>query len=264
MFARKEYDELSVFEPEALVREARRQKDLAEKSAPDICVLDPDGDIADHLVSEGVAEEDPTWPGYHTSMYRFPLGGEEVGLIPHAVGASFAVLVVEQLAAVGCEYVVSVTSAGQVTDAGETPYFVLIDRALRDEGTSHHYAPPERYAEPSEELIDVVEEECGDVEPTVHRGGSWTTDAPFRETDSAIEHARSEGVLAVEMEASALYALAEVRDIDVVCFAHVTNEMGRAEEDFEKGQDWGSKDALKMVDAARRAFRRGPTIRIAR
>ena len=58
-----------------------------------------------------------------------------------SISAPFAVLVAEQLFASGCRLVISVTSAGQITPIGPTPYFVLIDRALRDEGTSYHYLP---------------------------------------------------------------------------------------------------------------------------
>jgi len=67
---------------------------------------------------------------------------ERFGIIGCAVGASFAVLLAEQLLVSGCRLLVSVTSAGQIVPQGPPPYFVLIDRALRDEGTSYHYLPP--------------------------------------------------------------------------------------------------------------------------
>jgi len=250
------YDTPSVFQPEALLEGARRQKKLPETDVPDVCVLDPDGDVVDHLVSTDEAERDPNWPGYHTDLYRFDRCGAEHGIVGCAVGAPFAVLVAEQLFASGCELLVSVTSSGQITSRGETPYFVLIDRALRDEGTSYHYAPPSRYADADESLIDTVEDACENVPHTVHRGATWTTDAPFHETEEAIEDARTDGVLGVGMEASALYTFANVRDEDVVCFAHVTNEMGTSDDEFEKGEESGTEDALGVVDAARRGWGR--------
>jgi uridine phosphorylase len=81
----------------------------------------------------------------------------------------------------------------------------------------------------------------------VYRGATWTTDAPFRETALAIEQAHLEGILAVEMEAAALYAFAQARRKPVVCFAHVTNQIGNIEGDFEKGQDDGSQAILQVV-----------------
>ena len=89
----------------------------------------------------------------------------------------------------------------------------------------------------------------------VIRGAAWTTDAPFRETAEAIESATARGCLAVEMEAAALYAFAHARARPVVCFAHVTNQMGQIEGDFEKGLADGATHSLEVLAAAARAWR---------
>jgi len=86
------------------------------------------------VAATGAAQKDETWPGYHTDLYRFERNGEEFGIVGRAVGASFAVLVAEQLFAAGCEFLVSVTSSGRIVPKDAPPYFVLIERALRDEG----------------------------------------------------------------------------------------------------------------------------------
>ena len=77
---------------------------------------------------------------------------------------------------------------------------------------------------------------------------SWTTDAPFRETAEAIEAARAKGILAVEMEAAALYTFARVKGVRVLCLAHVTNTMGQTGADFEKGEADGTSDALAVLE----------------
>lgn len=251
----KAFDERSVFSPGRLLEIAREQKGLADRSVPEVCILDPDGDIVRHLRAEGTASPDETWPGYHTDLYRFDRNGQEFGIVGCAVGAPFAVLVAEQLFADGCRFLVSVTSSGQIVPEDDPPYFVLIDRALRDEGTSHHYRAPQSYARLESSLRERIEEACSAVSPPVYTGGSWTTDAPFRETETAIERARSADLLAVEMEAAGLYTFASVREQPVVCFAHVTNRMGAAEDDFEKGAGHGSQDALDVIDAAVRGWR---------
>lgn len=257
LFTAKTYDESSVFDPNALLSEARRQKELPDEPVPEICILDPDGDIVRQLRETGQAERDSTWPGYHTDLYRFERNGQTYGIIGCAVGASFAVLVAEQLFAAGCEFLLSITSSGQIQPREDPPYFVLIERALRDEGTSHHYREPDQYATLDSDLCSAVEQECAAVSRPVYTGATWTTDAPFRETETAIEQAQAENILAVEMEAAALYTFATVRDRPVVCFAHVTNQMGQAEEDFEKGEANGSKSALEVIDAATAAWRSG-------
>jgi uridine phosphorylase len=163
------------------------------------------------------------------------------------VGASFAVLVAEELFASGCRLLVSLTSAGQITPAGPPPYFVVIDRALRDEGTSYHYAPPAEFAEADPELVKRAAAALAEKGPRTVVGASWTTDAPFRETVEAIGAARSKGILAVEMEAAALYTFARAAGVAVLCLAHVTNTMGLAGNDFEKGEADGTRDALDAL-----------------
>ena len=250
----KHHGAASEFTPENLLREARRQKGLPKATVPPICVLDPDGDIVRYLRVTGRARLDETWACYHSELYRFAHAGCEFGVVGCAVGASYAVLVAEQMFASGCELLVSITSSGQIAPLGRPPYFILIEKALRDEGTSYHYLPPAEYAEADGQLIDAIWPSLSVLVERVERGGAWTTDAPFRETAAAIAAARAKGLLAVEMEASALYAFARARHRPVVCFAHVTNQMAREEGDFEKGEENGATAAIELIGAIGRAW----------
>ena len=120
------------------MREARRQKDV------------PDAPCA--------ARRNLGLLSHHSTMDRFDDGGREYGIVGCAVGAPYAVLVAEQLFASGCRLLLSVTSSGQVTTLGPPPYFILIERALRDEGTSYHYLPAgSEYAETDPAPLSVVE-----------------------------------------------------------------------------------------------------------
>src|SRR6266550_3576360 len=152
----KDTSAASVFLPAALLREARRQKHLVVADVPPVCILDPDGDIVRWLRQRGEAQPFEQWPCYHTRLDIFTLAGQTVGIVGYAVGAPFAVLVAEQLFASGCRLLLSLTSAGQIVPAGPTPYFVIIDRALRDEGTSYHYSEPSDYGEADPELISLA------------------------------------------------------------------------------------------------------------
>ena len=122
-------------------------------------------------------------------------------------------------------------------------------RALRDEGTSYHYAAPAEFADAELNLVNAAAAAARDAGLAAHVGASWTTDAPFRETAAAIEWARGMGALAVEMEAAALYAFARAAGVAVLCLAHVTNTMGRTERDFEKGEANGTAEALAVLTA---------------
>ena len=255
ILANKHYDAPSAFTPESLLREARRQKGLANSSVPAVCILDPDGDLVRRLTEEGRAARDPNWACYHTELHRFFEAGLEFGMVGCAVGAAFAVLIAEELFASGCRFLVSMTSAGQLVPLRPTPYFILIDRALRDEGTSYHYAAQSEFSTIDDALLTMTQGAFDGLEAPVLQGATWTTDAPFRETAEAISAMREKELLAVEMEAAALYAFAQARMKPVLCFAHVTNQMGRVEGDFEKGEADGTADALSVIVAAAQRFR---------
>jgi uridine phosphorylase len=156
----------------------------------------------------------------------------------------------------GCRLLINITSAGQISNLQAPPYFILVDRALRDEGTSYHYLAPSDYSDAPTALLDDLVGAFDDLDLDVLQGPTWTTDAPFRETNQAIEAMRARGLLAVEMENAALYAFAQARNKAVVCFAHVTNQMGQIEGDFEKGDADGTTDALKVIVATARRLRR--------
>ena len=250
----KHFDQPSIFSPENLLREARRQNSIPDGKIPDICILDPDGDLVRKLRTDKIAVRNPFWACYHSELFNFVYEEVEFGIVGCAVGASFAVLVTEELFSSGCKLVISVTSAGQILPKRNPPYFILIERALRDEGTSYHYLPPSKYAHIQNNLIDLLKDEHEPSSVPIERGSTWTTDAPFREIQEAIDFAKSEGILAVEMEAAALYAFAEAQKKSVICFALVTNQMGNKEQDFEKGDNRGSTETLKLISKVARGL----------
>lgn len=253
----KAYEQSSVFIPENLLREARRQNSIPIGEVPSICVLDPDGDIVENLLARNRARPNEFWACYHTKMYDFELDEMALGIIGYTVGAPFAVLVAEELFASGCQLLINITSSGQIVPKERPPFFVLIEKALRDEGTSYHYVPSSDFSTIDNELLDLLDGAFSNLPTPVYRGATWTTDAPFRETEHAINQAKHLDILAVEMEAAALYAFARARSRPVICFAHVTNQMGKVEGDFEKGEEDGSRSALQLIAATAKAWQGG-------
>jgi len=252
----KDFSATSEFDPANLLREGRRQRGLPTVPVPEVCLLDPDGDIVRYLRDSGRGQIHPGWACYHTEMWTVEVDGIVMGVVGMAVGASFAVLIAEQLAASGAAVLISITSAGCLSPELSVPCFVLIERALRDEGTSHHYLPPATWSSLNPALLAAMTDAFDHLSEPVLTGASWTTDAPYRETAVAIAHAQQLGADCVEMEAAGLYAYAAARGAAVVCFAHVTNTMATDGDDFEKGADAGVHDALAVAAAAARALSR--------
>lgn len=255
LLANKALEAPSVFLPENLLREGRRQRGRTSEAVPEICILDPDGDIVRFLTREGLATDHAGWGCYHTELWVFDLDGRQAGVVGCAVGAPFAVLIAEQLFASGCSLLISVTSAGMINEMGEAPYFVVLRRSLRDEGTSMHYTEPSTWSTAPGHLVAALEGQLTGLSQPVHFGDSWTTDAPYRETDVAIAASREMGVAAVEMEAAALYAFAAARSAEVICVAHVTNSMATEGDDFEKGEADGAHAALAVAARIGRVLR---------
>ncbi len=96
------YADEPVFLASNMLEAARIQKGLFPLKVPAGCLLDFDGELVDFLVTSGKAKLEPAWPCFHTRLYRWEVDGAEYGIIGGTVGASFAVLVAEELFALGC------------------------------------------------------------------------------------------------------------------------------------------------------------------
>ena len=152
--------------------------------------------------------------------------GEGVGVVEgFGIGAPVAALVLEELATLGARRFINIGIAGALPTELNFGDLVLCTSALRDEGLSHHYLPPERYAYPSEALTARLRAVLVGRGVTFREGPAWTVDAIFRETlDEAIAY-RDEGVLCVEMEASALFVVGGVRDVEVASLVTISDHL---------------------------------------
>ncbi len=250
-------NEASVFTAESLVAAVRAQRGLPARAVPLVCVLDFDGDLSDWLATTGKSRPCETWACFHTSMQQVDFDGDSAGVVARTIGGPYAVLVTEQLLVSGAEVIVGLTSAGRVLDATPLPSLVVPTRALRDEGTSLHYLPPGRFAEAPGELQKLLAAELAGVGLPVIEGPVWTTDAPYRETAGQLHRHARDGILAVEMQAASLFALASARDAAIGIVAHLTNGADHAGADFDKGDHELSFEILRRIVRAGYRLRPG-------
>jgi uridine phosphorylase len=152
----------------------------------------------------GGAEDAPPLPG--------ALGGkldERIGVYHAFFGAPAAGMLMEALIASGVERFVMAGQAGAISPRCEIGDLFLPTWGVREEGTSYHYVGPEVVCHPSQDLLGVIRRWLDGV--ALVEGGVWTTDAPFRETPDKVEKLAKREVLAVEMECTALMAIARYR-----------------------------------------------------
>jgi uridine phosphorylase len=139
--------------------------------------------------------------------------GRVVVLTGFGLGAPIVAAQAEELIALGATRLVSIALAGGIQPSVSPGSMVLVDAALRDEGTSHHYLPPGTEVRADVALTDRLADGLNRAGVTFTRGRTWSTDAPYRETrEEALQH-QAGGVLVVDMEMAALFAVAQVRGV---------------------------------------------------
>jgi len=250
-------DAESVFTPDALLEAVRTERNLAAGRAPEVCVLEFDGDLTDWLAATGRAKRWAPWACFHTSMETVEVDGEPAGVVARTIGGPYAVLVAEQLAASGARLILGLTSAGQVSPGLSIPSLVVPTKAVRDEGTSYHYLPAAESVDGDADLAALLREELAGLGLPVASGTVWTTDAPYRETAVQMERYAKDGVLAVEMQAASLFAFGAARQVRCGMVAHVTNGINQpSSSQFDKGtHEFGLEILRAMTRAGRRRLR---------
>ena len=131
------------------------------------------------------------------------------------IGAPAVVNMMEELVALGAKKFISIGEAGNLQKHIKIGDIVVCNRAIRDEGTSHHYLKYSKYSYPSKDLTEKIKLAFQKYKIKYFTGTSWSQDAPYRETVKEVEHYQKEGVATVEMEASAIFALGKYRKVDV-------------------------------------------------
>jgi uridine phosphorylase len=165
-----------------------------------------------------MALEGETTQEIEVARFKITLLGEDGALgvcTGFGTGAPAVVGLLELLIALGVGSFVNIGTAGALAPAARIGDLVVCDRAIRDEGVSHHYLPPEKYAYPSSALTARLAERLRARGQEPHLGASWTIDAPYRETVAEARQYQQEGALTVEMEASALFAVAQLRGVEM-------------------------------------------------
>lgn len=150
-----------------------------------------------------------------------------------AVGASNSVIMLESLIANGAKRVIAVGCCGSLQPNLEIGELVVPIEAVSEEGVSAHYRPDLYPPVASYELVEIIEKLAGRKGWNIRKGAVWTTDAPYRETHEKVKRFSDEGVLAVEMELSALFTVARFRGIKLAGVMAVSDELASLE--WKKG-----------------------------
>ncbi len=134
-------------------------------------------------------------------------------------------MMMEEMIVCGARDFIGLGWAGSLQPHAPVGTFIIPTACLSEEGTSAHYIDKGRIAGPSPHLAHIIRESCKEEGTLPMTGTLWTTDAPYRELVSKIQEYRDRGVLGVDMETSAMYALGQVRGVDVCNLLVVSDEL---------------------------------------
>lgn len=213
------YESAPFFNPSDFIEYIRGLGSLGDRPAPEAVVLSYQSSLFEHVLATRSCSKAE---GYFGKWLRYLDDTDgRVAVAGHfGVGAPAAAVMLEELIAFGARRFVSVGTAGSLRLDLPPGSLVVCDSAFRDEGASYHYLPGGAPVLPSEELTAALRAALS-RRGLAHRSGpSWTTDAIYRETAEEVLMFRDQGALVVEMEASALFAVARFRGLRIAsCFS---------------------------------------------
>ena len=178
-------------------------------------------------------------------VYVMDYKGEKVCLAQAPVGSAPAAQFMDWLIGYGVEQIISTGTCGVLADIEENAFLVPV-RALRDEGTSYHYAAPSRYMDVHVEAISAIEQVLEQLGIPYEEVMTWTTDGFYRETAEKVAYRKEEGCAVVEMECSALAAVAHLRGVIWGQLLFTADSLADLEN--YDSRDWGSEAFDKALE----------------
>jgi len=173
-------------------------------------------------------------------LYGVKKTGNKVAVMANFGGGSPMVAsLAEELIAMGARRLILMTGGGGLQPDLKAGDILVCSQAIRDEGTSYHYLPPEKYVQADAQLGERLAEAIKRRGKLCTFGTTWTTDAGFRETFEEVHLYQSEGVKTVEMESSGLFAVAQARGVAAASVVVIMDSLA--------GNHWQAPDQVKEV-----------------
>jgi uridine phosphorylase len=181
-----------------------------------------------------------------THFYQFEHKGEPIVCFQPLVGAPVSAAFLEIAIALGCRKFIACGGAGVLDREIPVGAFIVPSAAVRDEGLSYHYIPAGRQVDASQRAVDVLTSTLREHGESYQIARVWTTDGLFRETPEKVALRKREGCVAVEMEAAALFAVAQFRNVELGYLLFGGDDVS--------GDEWDRRAEISRVPARERLF----------
>lgn len=168
--------------------------------------------------------------GFYGEIYLLDETDGKVAIIgKFGIGAPVVITLLEELIAFGIKKFISIGTAGTLQKDIKVGSLMVCEKAIRDEGTSYHYLKHSKYAYASKGMTNKIKKSLEKFKQNYFVGTSWTTDAPYRETIVEAKQYQEEGIATVEMEAAALFAVAQYRNVEIGAIFTISDSLAELE-----------------------------------
>ncbi len=217
----------------------------------DLALLPGDPDrvdrIADHCDDSEVVAENREYRLVNASYE-----GRDLTICSTGIGCPSAAVAVEELAAVGVDTLLRVGTTGALQAGMEIGDMVVATAAAKDEGTTRRYESDTVPAVATHEVVAALLDAARSRDEDVAGGPIATDDAFYAETDEYVRDWEAAGLLAVEMEAAAIFSLARRKGLDAGAICTVD---GNLVEGTQKGETEEGELPEKARNNVERAIR---------
>ncbi|KXT80801.1 nucleoside phosphorylase [Streptococcus oralis] len=244
-----------------LLEEFENVPAVIEPTDPSLCgggevcetiILSFNGEILEGVKQcEGVYEA-----GYLTNLngkfpwYIYKVAGRKLAVAMIGIGAPMAVGLLEELKARGFKNFIILGSCGVLDQSIQADKIILPSSAIRDEGTSYHYAPASDEIAYDETLLLTMEEALNKSGIEHIRTKAWTTDAFYRETPDKVKRRLAAGAKVVDMEASAIMAWSQFRQAKVYQFFYTADYVDHHNRTWDARREERTADAMTFFTIA--------------
>ena len=188
---------------------------IKPRDVPEHAVLCFFRDVIESVVAEhqGRIIVENRWEDGPHPLYEIEYEGQRLAICHPGVGSALSAGILEEIIAFGCRKFIVCGGCGVLEAEIQLGGLVVVNAAVRDEGASYHYLPPAREVSANAEAVAALQATLQAYRVPYRLAKTWTTDAPYRETQARINLRRADGCQVVEMEAAALMAVAQFRGV---------------------------------------------------